>query len=57
MLTPWLDMHLLVDKVAKGREDGKKMAAGRKKDVEMVIVVEVLVDRWGAREGGWGVMG
>lgn len=57
LLTPWLDMHLLVDKVAKGKEDARKMTEGRKRDVETVSVVEVLADRWGGREGGWGVIG
>ena len=62
MLTPFLDLHLLIEKVVRGKEDARRLAqagaggAGRvRRDVEMVSVVEVLADRWGGGEGSWGV--
>ncbi|KAF2275461.1 uncharacterized protein EI97DRAFT_443311 [Westerdykella ornata] len=66
ILSPCLDMHLLVSRMPKRKVDARKLAAigevdvigmgekERRLGVHMAWVVEVLMDRWEGREGDWG---
>lgn len=62
LLPPYLDMHLMVSKVPKGKQDAKALAqyegtVKTVRGVQMENVVEVLADRWEGRGGNWGAFG
>lgn len=67
LLSPYLDMHLLVSKMPKRKADARKLASlgedtfaplsgekERRHGVQMAWVVEVLMDRCGGRTEDWG---
>jgi hypothetical protein len=59
LLPPYLDLHLLVSKLPRGKQDARVLAqyegtVKRVRGVQMVNVVEVLSDRWEGRSGDWG---
>ncbi|KAF1958330.1 hypothetical protein CC80DRAFT_515116 [Byssothecium circinans] len=67
VLAPYLDLHLLVERMPRRKADARVLyaeggTAGKRsvrggKGPEMVGVVEVLSDRWSGRVGAWGVFG
>lgn len=60
MLTPYLDLSLIVGRMPRGKNDAKavhvdgEMVRRVRAGVKMVNVVEVMSDRLGSRGGSWG---
>lgn len=63
LLPPYLDLHLLVSRLPRRKEDARALAAygmdergivsKHVRGVEMASVVEILADRWEGRVGAW----